>query len=126
MLRELWKRHPEQCSIRCKLPICQKTAPAVLRANALLCRVGSLYHDIRKNQQPTIFLPKIRRPDSIRIPLLNPRESARIIIQHVEDGKSMAKKFGLPTLVSDFIETHHGRTRTEGFLYGVVQRRRRS
>ena len=37
------------------------------------------------------------------------------MIQHVEDGKKLAKKYSLPSLVSDFIETHHGRTRTEFF-----------
>ena len=37
------------------------------------------------------------------------------MIQHVEDGKTLAKKHGLPSLVVDFIETHHGRTLTEYF-----------
>ena len=33
----------------------------------------------------------------------------------MEDGKSLAKKYGLPALVGNFIESHHGQTKTEYF-----------
>ena len=39
---------------------------------------------------------------------LSPKESAKIIINHVIDGIELAKKNNLPDRVIDFIRTHHG------------------
>jgi len=114
MLRELSEKAPGTMQHSLQVANLSETAARSIGANALLCRVGSLYHDIGKINNPQYFTENQAAGFNPHT-LLNPRESARIIIQHVEDGKSMAKKFGLPTLVSDFIETHHGRTRTEAF-----------
>ena len=37
------------------------------------------------------------------------KESARIIIEHVTEGVKLAEKANLPTIIKDFILTHHGR-----------------
>ncbi len=113
-LRELSEKAPGTMQHSLQVANLAETAARHIGANALLCRVGALYHDIGKINNPQYFAENQAagfNPHS----LLNPRESARIVIQHVEDGKNMAKKFGLPLLISDFIETHHGRTRTEAF-----------
>ena len=113
-LRELSEKAPGTMQHSLQVANLAKTAARTIGADALLCRVGALYHDIGKINNPQYFGENQTasfNPHS----LLNPRESARIVIQHVEDGKVLAKKFGLPSLVSDFIETHHGRTRTEAF-----------
>ena len=47
---------------------------------------------------------------------LSPEESARFIIRHVTDGKALAQKNGLPSVITDFIMTHHGTSRT-GYFY---------
>ena len=76
-------------------------------ANAMLVRVGALYHDIGKMKNPTFFTENqatgINPHDE-----LSPKESAAIIINHVIDGIEMAKKYNLPDRVIDFIRTHHG------------------
>ncbi|MGB3608697.1 HD family phosphohydrolase [Psychroserpens sp.] len=76
-------------------------------ANAMLIRVGALYHDIGKMKTPTYFTENqatgINPHDE-----LSPRESAKIIIGHVLDGIEIAKKYNLPDRVIDFIRTHHG------------------
>ena len=41
--------------------------------------------------------------------------SARIIRAHVKEGLKLAKEYGLPKIVSDFIPMHHGTTRVEYF-----------
>jgi len=113
-LRELSEKAPGTMQHSLQVANLAETAARTIGANALLCRVGALYHDIGKINNPQYFAENQTasfNPHS----LLNPRESARIVIQHVEDGKNLAKKFSLPSLVSDFIETHHGRTRTESF-----------
>lgn len=78
-------------------------------ANAMLVRVGALYHDIGKMKNPTYFTENqstgINPHDE-----LSPKESARIIIEHVIEGIEMAKKHNLPDRVIDFIRTHHGTT----------------
>ncbi len=76
-------------------------------ANAMLVRVGALYHDIGKMKNPTYFIENQSTG-------LNPheelssKESAAIIINHVIDGIEIAKKNNLPDRVVDFIRSHHG------------------
>ena len=76
-------------------------------ANAMLVRVGALYHDIGKMSNPTYFTENqstgINPHDE-----LSAKESARIIIDHVIDGIEIARKNNLPDRVIDFIRTHHG------------------
>ncbi|MEH6535574.1 MAG: HDIG domain-containing metalloprotein [Psychroserpens sp.] len=76
-------------------------------ANAMLIRVGALYHDIGKMKNPTYFTENqatgINPHDE-----LSSRESTHIIIDHVLDGIEIAKKNNLPDRVIDFIRTHHG------------------
>ncbi|TCK69452.1 hypothetical protein DFQ05_0973 [Winogradskyella wandonensis] len=76
-------------------------------ANAMLVRVGALYHDIGKMKNPTFFTENqstgINPHDE-----LSPKESASVIINHVLDGIEIAKKNNLPDRVIDFIRTHHG------------------
>ncbi|WP_308992099.1 HDIG domain-containing metalloprotein [Mariniflexile litorale] len=76
-------------------------------ANAMLVRVGALYHDIGKMKNPTYFTENqstgINPHDE-----LSSKESARIITGHVIDGIEIAKKYNLPDRVIDFIRTHHG------------------
>lgn len=76
-------------------------------ANAMLIRVGALYHDIGKMKNPTYFTENqatgINPHDE-----LSSRESSKIIIDHVLDGIEIAKKNNLPDRVIDFIRTHHG------------------
>ncbi len=76
-------------------------------ANAMLVRVGALYHDIGKMKSPTYFIENqstgINPHDE-----LSAKESARIITDHVIDGIEIARKNNLPDRVIDFIRTHHG------------------
>ncbi|NRD20256.1 HDIG domain-containing protein [Winogradskyella eckloniae] len=76
-------------------------------ANAMLIRVGALYHDIGKMNNPTYFTENqstgINPHDE-----LSSKESAKIIINHAIKGIEIAKKYNLPDRVIDFIRTHHG------------------
>lgn len=92
-------------------------ADAVARAidaNVLLVRAGALYHDIGKIANPQCFTenetPGVRYHEG-----LSPKESAQEIIRHVSDGLALADKYGLPSLVREFIATHHGTTCTAYF-----------
>lgn len=84
-------------------------------ANAMLIRVGALYHDIGKMINPTYFTENqstgINPHDD-----LSPKESAKIIVDHVIQGIEIARKNKLPDRVIDFIRTHHG-TSTVYYFY---------
>lgn len=76
-------------------------------ANAMLIRVGALYHDIGKMKEPTYFIENQNNNINPHNELA-PKESARIIIDHVLSGIEIAKKHNLPDRIIDFIRTHHG------------------
>lgn len=83
--------------------------------NSLLVRTGALYHDIGKVIEPQYFIEN-------QVAGVNPHdklsfeESARKIIAHVEHGVEIAKKHRLPSVLVDFIRTHHG-TQTVQYFY---------
>ncbi len=86
-------------------------------ANALLTRVGSLYHDAGKARQPIYFIenqvPGTVNPHND----LSPLESSQVIIRHVPDGLALAEKHRLPQRIRDFIAEHHGDLITQ-YQYG--------
>ncbi len=76
-------------------------------ANAMLVRVGALYHDIGKMKNPTFFTENQSTGINPHNELSS-KESAQIIVNHVIDGIEIARKNKLPDRVIDFIRTHHG------------------
>ncbi len=81
----------------------------VVGGNALLTRIGALYHDIGKTAAPEHFVEnQLGKNPHDR---LKPTQSAKIIISHVTYGTKLAKEMGLPQRIIDFIPQHHG-TRT--------------
>lgn len=83
--------------------------------NALLAKVGGLYHDIGKTEAPLYFTEN-QNTDFNPHDDLEYDESASIITNHVKDGIVLARKYHLPPAVIDFIRTHHGTTYT-GYFY---------
>jgi putative nucleotidyltransferase with HDIG domain len=91
-----------------------ESAAETIGANGLLCRVGAYYHDIGKLNKPPYFVENQMGAAS-RHKELSPTMSQLIIIGHVKDGIEMAKEYGLPAVLRQFIETHHGTTLIEYF-----------
>ena len=94
--------------------LCESACEAI-GANGLLARVGCYYHDVGKLASPQHFVENQLRPGNPH-DTLAPAESAKIITAHVEAGVALARQYGLPEVVSDFIREHHGTTRVEYFL----------
>jgi cyclic-di-AMP phosphodiesterase PgpH len=77
-------------------------------ADALLVRVGALFHDVGKTQNPLFFIEN-QVPGNINTHEdLAPEESAEIIIRHVTDGVALGRKYRLPNRLIDFMREHHG------------------
>ncbi len=93
--------------------IAEAAAEAIGR-NGLLCRVGAYYHDIGKINKAGYFVEN-ELGSASRHKELSPTMSHLIIVGHVKDGIEMAKEYGLPTVLRQFIETHHGTTLIEHF-----------
>ena len=76
-------------------------------AKFLLVRTGALYHDVGKLANPVFFTENQNgiNPHT----RLTPQESARIITGHVEEGIRLTSAAGIPTILQDFIRTHHGK-----------------
>lgn len=93
--------------------IAEAAATAIGR-NGLLCRVGAYYHDIGKINKAGYYIEN-ELGFASRHEKLSPTMSHLIIIGHVKDGIEMAKEYGLPSVLRQFIETHHGTTLIEPF-----------
>jgi putative nucleotidyltransferase with HDIG domain len=86
-----------------------EAAAVAIGANGLFCRVATLYHDIGKIATPQYFTENQQGSMNIH-QLLTPEESAQVIINHVREGVSIARKAGLPEQFIDIIKEHHGTT----------------
>tara|TARA_B110000902_G_scaffold196119_1_gene222372 strand:+ start:8126 stop:10174 length:2049 start_codon:yes stop_codon:yes gene_type:complete len=107
LLKELSDKAPGTFHHSLNVANLAEAAANEIGANAMLVRVGALYHDIGKMTNPTYFTEN-QSTGTNPHDELSPKESARIIINHVIDGIELAKKNNLPDRVIDFIRTHHG------------------
>jgi cyclic-di-AMP phosphodiesterase PgpH len=101
-----------------------EAAAETVGANGLLCRVGAYYHDIGKLNKPVYFVENQMGAAS-RHRELSPAMSQLIIIGHVKDGIEMAKEYGLPAVLRQFIEAHHGTTLIE-YFYNEARKQRQA
>ncbi len=91
-----------------------ESAAESVGANGLLCRVGAYYHDIGKINKPSYFIEN-QMGGTSRHEQLSPAMSQLVIVGHVKDGIEMAKEYGLPAVLRQFVDTHHGTTLIEYF-----------
>lgn len=77
-------------------------------ADALLTRVGALFHDIGKAMNPTYFVENQPQDQVNTHEDIAPVEAAQAIISHVLEGVTLAHKHRLPRRIDDFILEHHG------------------
>ncbi len=82
--------------------------------NPMLVRAGALHHDIGKILTPMFFVENQNTGFNLHSEMSND-ESAQAIISHVTNGVLLAKKYGLPQQIIDFIRTHHGTSKTKYF-----------
>ncbi|MEE8119892.1 MAG: HDIG domain-containing metalloprotein, partial [Anaerolineales bacterium] len=76
-------------------------------ANALLTRVGAQFHDVGKCLHPQFFIEN-QVPGQNVHEQLDPKTSANIILSHVPEGLSLARKHRIPQSIQAFIPEHHG------------------
>jgi putative nucleotidyltransferase with HDIG domain len=122
LLRKLAMDAPGTFSHSLLLGSIAESAAEAIGANGLLCRVGAYYHDIGKVNKPPYFVEN-QMGSASRHEQLSPAMSQLIIVGHVKDGIEIAKEFGLPAVLRQFIETHHGTTLIEYFYHEAKKKK---
>ncbi|MBK7309600.1 MAG: HDIG domain-containing protein [Sphingobacteriaceae bacterium] len=117
LLRDLSQKIPGTFQHSLQVANLAEEAIYFIGGNTLLVRAGAMYHDVGKIHNPSYFTENLGNNVSPHIEM-QPKESARIIIDHVIEGIQLAKKYKLPEQIIDFIRTHHGTT-TVGFFLNM-------
>lgn len=95
-------------------------AASRIGGNPMLARVGALYHDIGKMENPAFFTENQSRGENPHDGINDEMKSASIIINHVKNGMAIAEKHSLPSSLKDFIQTHHARSKAK-FFYNTYK-----
>ena len=98
-----------------------EAAAEAIGADALLVRVGTYYHDIGKIRRPVFFVENqvgVDNPHERMAPSL----SALTVAAHVRDGLELAREYGLPRVITDFIPEHHGTMLMAYFYHQALER----
>jgi hypothetical protein len=115
LLRELNEKAPGTFQHSMQVANLAEAAANEIGANSMLVRTGALYHDVGKMANPMYFTENQTTGVNPHHEL-SPRDSAKIITDHVIKGVEIAKKYNLPDRIIDFIRTHHGTSTTYYFL----------
>ncbi|MCB9915822.1 MAG: HDIG domain-containing protein [Planctomycetes bacterium] len=97
-----------------------EAAAEAVGGNALLARVGALYHDVGKLNKPGYFAendPEARE----RHRALTPEMSMLIISAHPRDGVELGRYYNLPEAILDFMPEHHGTALIEYFYQAALK-----
>ena len=116
ILRTLSEKAPGTFHHSLQVANIAEAAANEVNANALLVRVGALYHDIGKMNNP-LYFSENQSTNYNPHHELDPFESSRLILNHISDGIEIAKRNNLPDRIIDFIRTHHGTTPTRYFYH---------
>jgi putative nucleotidyltransferase with HDIG domain len=112
LLQELLIKAPGTYQHSLQVANLAEQAAREIKGDALLTRVGALYHDVGKSLDPSFFIENQPPGQMDTHEDMDPVISAATIIQHVTDGIKLAKKYRLPPQILAFILEHHGTTIT--------------
>lgn len=107
LLRELSESAPGTFQHSMQVSTLASAAAIKIGANALLARVGALYHDIGKTLNADYFTENQNNGVNPLIQM-EAKDAVKIITNHVSDGLKIAEQHHMPTFIKDAIRTHHG------------------
>jgi putative nucleotidyltransferase with HDIG domain len=99
-----------------------EAAARELHCNVELVRAGTLYHDIGKMHDPLGFIENQMGGPNKHDEINDPWVSAEIIKKHVSEGLVMARKYGLPKAIQNFIPEHQGTLLISYFYFQAKQK----
>jgi putative nucleotidyltransferase with HDIG domain len=95
-------------------------AANVINDNSLLARVCAYYHDIGKLKSPHYFIEN-QTSDYNPHDELTPTMSNLILVSHVKDGVTLAKKYNVDDEIINIIGQHHGTTLIHTFYHRALE-----
>ncbi len=112
LLQELLLNAPGSYQHSLQVSNLAEQAAKVINCDALLTRVGALYHDVGKLKNPLFFIEnqpvnQINTHDKV-----DPVLTSRTIVKHVQDGLQLAQEYRLPPQIQAFIREHHATSLT--------------
>lgn len=112
LLRQLEQKAPGTFQHSLQVMNLASAAARAINADEILIKAGALYHDIGKIKNPLCFVENesLTSTDAKYHADITPLQSAQDIIKHVTDGVELAQAYKLPSVITDFIRTHHGTT----------------
>ncbi len=122
LLQRLLREAPGTYQHSLQVANLSEQAANAIGANAELCHVAALYHDIGKLLNPAFFVENQQDMGNPHDKLNDPYRSADIIISHVTGGDELARQYRLPNRIRDFIREHHGTTKVYVFYKRAIER----
>lgn len=109
LLQEFLRKAPGTYQHSLHVANLAEQAAEKIGADALLTRVGAIYHDIGKTMSDPSFFIENQVAGSVNTHAdMTPEQAATSILRHVRDGVVLAHKHRLPRRIDDFILEHHG------------------
>ncbi|MBX3043863.1 MAG: HDIG domain-containing protein [Candidatus Kapabacteria bacterium] len=120
LLRMLSEKAPGTYQHTLSVAILAERCSREIGANPLLTKVGTYFHDIGKMAKSEYFTENQIGMDN-KHDIMNAKKSAKIIIEHVNEGIKLAQEFHLPQRLIDFIPMHHGTTLVKHFYAKALE-----
>ncbi|MBT8373114.1 MAG: HDIG domain-containing protein [Deltaproteobacteria bacterium] len=118
LMKELLSKAPGTYQHCMTVAVLAQSAGQATGANTRLLRIGAYYHDIGKMMNPKFFIENQFNGENPH-DVLEPLESARLIVNHVRRGMRIGHESGLPKMVVDLILQHHG-TQLMEYFYNIA------
>jgi cyclic-di-AMP phosphodiesterase PgpH len=123
LLQEFLRKAPGTYQHSLHVANLAEQAAEKIGADALLTRVGAIYHDIGKTVAEPSFFIENQIPGSVNTHIdMTPEQAAASILKHVRDGATLVRKHRLPRRIEDFILEHHGTMLTRYQYMQAVER----
>jgi len=120
LLKELSVKAPGTFQHSIQVANIAEAAISEIGGDPLLIRAGALYHDIGKMKEPLYFIEN-QVSGTNPHEKLSEEESARKIMDHVQNGVELVKKEKLPPVIINFIKTHHGTQQVQYFYKNFIK-----
>ena len=118
LMKELLSKAPGTNQHCMTVSVLAQSAGEAIGADILLLRIGAYYHDVGKMMNPKFFIENQFNGENPH-DVLEPLESARLIVNHVRRGMRIGQESGLPKVVVDLILQHHG-TQLMEYFYNIA------
>ena len=115
LLRRFMERAPGTFQHSVATALLAQTAAEAIGADALLVRVGALYHDVGKIDAPEYYTENQRHSNPHEA--TEPLDTARVILSHTERGVELLAQYHVGGRIAEFAREHHGTGALSSFLH---------